>query len=248
MSKTLLLYAIAMIIACGPANAQINEFDVNKDNQVNTADVVAIYTYIIKGHNEAPKAYLTCPDNNHPHMIDLGLPSGTLWACCNVGASQPEDYGNYFAWGETSGKSIYNANTYTYYNSYSGFVNIGSDIAGTVYDVARERWGVKWQMPDYTQIHELVDNVRAYNVTGKWTTSRGVYGIELKGANGGRIFIPASGSRLDGQILSQGSWGYFWSSKYHQGSYSYFVKFSDNRFDWDVDTRSKGYPVRPVAK
>ena len=48
-----------------------------------------------------------CPDNNHPHMIDLGLPSGTKWACCNVGASKPEDQGGYFAWGETEEKSEY---------------------------------------------------------------------------------------------------------------------------------------------
>lgn len=83
-----------------------------------------------------------CPDENHPHMIDLGLPSGTKWACCNVGASNPEDYGNYYAWGETQPKSVYNSVTYLYCTGQDidgdgwidknlSFVNIGSDIAGT---------------------------------------------------------------------------------------------------------------------
>ena len=57
------------------------------------------------------KSYLTCPDNNHPHIIDLGLPSGTKWACCNVGASIPEGYGYYYAWGETETKDHYDWNT-----------------------------------------------------------------------------------------------------------------------------------------
>ena len=57
---------------------------------------------------------LSCPDNNHPHMIDLGLPSGTKWACCNVGAHSPEEYGGYYAWGEISEKPVYNEVTYLY--------------------------------------------------------------------------------------------------------------------------------------
>ena len=57
-------------------------------------------------------SYKKCPDNNHPHMIDLGLPSGTLWACCNVGATKQEECGSYFAWGETKEKDLYNESTY----------------------------------------------------------------------------------------------------------------------------------------
>ncbi len=86
----------------------------------------------------------TCPDGNHPHMIDLGLPSGTKWACCNVGASKPEDYGNYYAWGETQPKSVYDEDTYAYYQNGS-YVNIGSDIAGTGYDAATANWGAPWR-------------------------------------------------------------------------------------------------------
>lgn len=56
---------------------------------------------------DAPVAYTSCPDSHHPHLIDLGLPSGTKWACCNVGAQKPEDYGGYYAWGETAEKNSY---------------------------------------------------------------------------------------------------------------------------------------------
>ena len=59
----------------------------------------------------------SCPDNKHPHMIDLGLPSGTKWACCNIGAEKPEGYGGYYAWGETQTKSTYNDDTYLYYKN-----------------------------------------------------------------------------------------------------------------------------------
>lgn len=111
-----------------------------------------------------------CPDNNHPHMIDLGLPSGTKWACCNVGANAPEEYGNYYAWGETQPKSVYGWSTYQYgyYNydgDYSHLVNIGSDIAGTGYDAATANWGAPWRMPSKAQCDELINNT-----TSVWTT------------------------------------------------------------------------------
>lgn len=86
----------------------------------------------------------SCPDDNHPHMIDLGLPSGTKWACCNVGATKPEEYGGYYTWGETEEKSVYDWSTCKYWTDSNGdgyaddyeFTNLGSDIAGTGYDVA----------------------------------------------------------------------------------------------------------------
>ena len=89
-----------------------------------------------------------CPDNNHPHMIDLGLPSGTKWACCNVGASKPEDYGDYYAWGEvnewgdiTGSKNDYSWKTYAYCDgSEEGCFFLGNDIAKTNWDAAHVKW------------------------------------------------------------------------------------------------------------
>ena len=76
-------------------------------------------------------SYFSCSDSHHPHAIDLGLPSGTKWACCNVGATTPERYGGYYAWGETGEKTSYYESNYGYYNTSTGYADIGSDIAGT---------------------------------------------------------------------------------------------------------------------
>ena len=108
-----------------------------------------------------------CPDDHHPHQIDLGLPSGTKWACCNVGADKPEAYGGYYAWGETEEKDVYNDVTYQYstgedgngdgyyddyhvetsFDVYGVWQSLGDDIAGSQYDVAQVKWGGDWQMP-----------------------------------------------------------------------------------------------------
>ena len=192
----------------------------------------------------------TCPDANHPHMIDLGLPSGTKWACCNVGASMPEGYGNYYAWGETSPKSVYNWDTYQYgyYNGdgdYSHLVNIGSDIAGTQYDAATANWGAPWRMPSLTQISELQDNC-----TSTWTTQNGVAGRKFTGPNGGTIFLPAAGYRRDGEFGYAGSYGNYWSSTLNESypNYAYYLSFSSGyayRYGYG---RTYGYTVRPVRQ
>ena len=88
------------------------------------------------------KAYLSCPDNNHPHMIDLGLVSGKKWACCNVGAGGPTGTGNYYAWGETMAKMDYSIYTYKCSDGTRASCHfLGNDIAGTCYDVAHVKWG-----------------------------------------------------------------------------------------------------------
>ncbi len=157
--------------------------------------------------NNGGGGFKSCPDSNHPHMIDLGLPSGTLWACCNVGASKPEEYGNYYAWGETQPKSVYDSDNYQLYNSNTGYVNCGSDIAGTSYDAATANWGAPWRMPSKAQINELLNNT-----TSTWTTENGVYGRKFTGSNGGTVFLPAAGNRWNSGLRYAGSGGFCWSS------------------------------------
>lgn len=183
----------------------------------------------------------TCPDANHPHAIDLGLPSGTKWACCNVGASAPEGYGNYYAWGETSPKSVYNWETYQYYNN--GYVNIGSDIAGTSYDAATANWGAPWRMPSLTQIQELLNNT-----TSTWTTENGVYGRKFVGPNGGTIFFPAAGGRWDSDLFDAGTYGNYWSSTLHESGpyYACGLYFRSGYVRWSFGSRLDGRSVRPV--
>ena len=198
----------------------------------------------------------TCPDNNHPHAIDLGLPSGTKWCCMNVGASSPEQYGGYYAWGETSEKSVYNWGTYLYatggedtngdglIDTNFSLVNIGSDIAGTSYDVAHVRMGGSWRMPSIAQQEELIDNC-----TRTLTQQNGVYGVLVTGNNGGQLFLPAAGSRWDGVLYYAGSYGNYWSSSLSPGgdNWAFFLDFDSGSWSWSIDSRSFGYSVRAVC-
>ena len=154
------------------------------------------------------EGYLSCPDANHPHMIDLGLPSGTLWACCNVGASAPEQYGNYYAWGETQPKSVYDWSTYSHCDgSPNTCHSIGSDIAGTKYDAATANWGIPWQMPTIEQYREITNNCSSI-----WLTQNGVIGRKFTGPNGGTIFLPAGGYSWESGFGNVGLYGDYWSS------------------------------------
>lgn len=197
---------------------------------------------------EKESSYLSCPDDHHPHLIDLGLPSGTKWACCNVGASNPEGYGNYYAWGETHPKSVYIWETYQYgYYNYDGdsshMVNIGSDIAGTDYDAATVNWGAPWCMPSLEQCKELINNC-----TFSWTTQNGVYGRKLTGKNSGTIFLPAAGRRWDSSLESEGSGGNYWSSSFNENPLrAYYLWFGIRGLMYtDYIARSFGHTVRPV--
>ena len=187
---------------------------------------------------------LTCPDDNHPHAIDLGLPSGTKWCCCNVGASTPEGYGGYYAWGETSEKSVYRWDTYAYYNSNTGYVNIGSDIAGSGYDAATVNMGAPWRMPSHEQQMELWSNC-----TRQRTQKNGVNGFLVTGPSGGQIFLPAAGFSWYGDLHYAGSYGYYWSSSlnpYYRGS-AYCLSYNsvDGGWGWGYN-RSYGQSVRAV--
>ncbi len=191
------------------------------------------------------KAYAECPDGNHPHLIDLGLPSGTKWACCNVGASKPEASGGYYAWGETEESAAYNADTYLYYNSKNGWIHIGDDISGTEYDVARAKWGVPWRMPSLDEMKELRDKC-----TREWTRLNGVNGIRVTGPNGNSIFLPAAGHRWDDDLNGYGSCGCYWSGTLGSDGESSAcdLGFGSGYWSWDYDDRYYGFSVRPVAE
>lgn len=191
--------------------------------------------------DDTPVAYLSCPDANHPHLIDLGLPSGTKWACCNVGAQKPEDYGGYYAWGETTEKSSYTSGNYL--DGKGTYYDIGSDIAGTQYDAATANWGSPWMMPNKEQMEELQNKC-----TSEWTTENGVNGRRFTASNGASIFLPAAGSRSNGRLDYAGSSGYYWPSTHHWSyrSYAWTLFFYRGDMYTGDSFRPIGQSVRPV--
>ncbi len=183
-----------------------------------------------------------CPDNNHPHMIDLGLPSGTKWACCNVGATNPQSYGNYYAWGETYTKTSYLWQYYAYGSNRDNCRHLNYDIAGSGYDVARQKWGGSWQMPSSMQVKELKDKC-----TCVWTTYNGVKGALITGPNRNKIFLPAAGGVTGEDKTLVGFDGQYWSSSQSHGD-AYTMRVSKASFDVSSEARLTGFPVRPVVE
>lgn len=123
-------------------------------------------------------------------VVDLGL--SVYWASCNLGAESPEEFGNYYAWGETSPKSKYSKENYSFYNSSTdNYIDIGDNISGTEYDAATVNIGSDWRMPTKEQLQELLDNC-----TWEWTQVKEVNGYRITGKNGKSIFIPSTGYKL----------------------------------------------------
>ena len=159
-----------------------------------------------------------CPDGNHPHAIDMG--GGILWACCNVGASSPAEYGSYFAWGETKIKDYCNLRNYkwckrkrknyllTKYctSSYKGIVDNRTQLELSD-DAAWINWGAPWRIPVVNEIWDLFDNC-----TWTWTTIGDVKGRLVTAPNGNRIFLPAAGFSGDMGPAGIDWFGSYWSS------------------------------------
>lgn len=188
--------------------------------------------------------------------VDLGL--SVKWANCNVGAKSPEEYGGYYAWGETEEKGNYAETSYKYFRDLDGdgdyydddenWINIGSCISGTSYDVARVKCGGGWRMPTLDEIKELFDKC-----SWQWATVNGKDGQKVTGPNGNFIFLPAAGFRDDTNFAGRGSYGYYWSGtlyeKYSHSAHSFYFYSDDygEDYDWRSDFRTYGHPVRPVT-
>ena len=174
--------------------------------------------------------------NGH-QWVDLGL--SVKWATCNVGASSPSDYGNYYAWGETRTKS-----EYTEDNCSTNGVDLG-DISGDVrYDAARANWGGTWRLPTQAEMQELIGKC-----TWTWTSQGGHDGYRVTGPNGSSIFLPAAGYRRGSSLYYAGDDGFYWSSTPYESdarrAYCLYFYSSDLGLYWD--DRSHGQSVRPVS-
>ena len=214
--------------------------------------------------------------NGHEY-VDLGLPSGTLWAKCNIGANSPEEYGDYYAWGETETKTKYNESEYKYYASITestldadGF-DIKTEYKGYIKYVPMSKssdYGYKGFYDDKTEL-ELDDDVAHVkwggdwrmptkaeqdelrnNCTWDWKELKGVKGYKVTGANGKFIFLPAAGYRYNSSLDNVGGYGYYWSSSLYE-SYpydAYDLYFLSSYVGWDDYYRYGGQSVRAVRR
>ena len=171
--------------------------------------------------------------NGHKY-VDLGL--SVKWATCNIGASSPSDYGDYFAWGEDETKSTYDKDNSSTY----GRTNY------TFRDAAKKKWGGTWRMPTADEFQELLDNC-----TWTWTTQGSHYGYRVTSKkNGNSIFLPAAGGRYGSSLSNDGTGGYYWSSTPYASysNYAYYLYFCSSGRGVYYSYRCYGRSVRPVSE
>ena len=203
-------------------------------------------------------SFTTINDEQHTY-VDLGLPSGTLWATCNVGADTPEDYGDYFAWGEIQPKDTYNWSTYQYcmgsYNTltkycysssygYNGFTDNLTTLLPED-DAATANWGSGWRMPTKEEFQELSNNT-----TVTWTQQNGINGRLFTASNGNSLFLPAAGCRWDDELGYVGHDGNYWSSSLNSDNprYAWYLFFDSGYGSATNPYRIFGFSVRPVRE
>ncbi len=193
-------------------------------------------------------------NHNGYEYVDLGL--SVKWATCNVGASKPWEYGDYYAWGETETKSDYSWETYKYckgtktsMTKYCKDSKYGTVDNKTLLDpeddVAHVKWGGSWRMPTMAEQDELFDKCK-----WSWTTQNGVKGYKVTSKkNGNSIFLPAAGYRNGSSLNDAGAYGYYWSSSLYSGysNYAYRLYFYSGSVDWNSYYRYYGQSVRPVC-
>ncbi len=199
----------------------------------------------------------TCGQNGQVvgvQAVDLGL--SVKWANMNMGAKYIEDYGNYYAWGETATKEYYDRSTYFDFNDGGNtFTKYNNDGGKTVLDpeddAAHVNWGGSWRMPTKAEWNELYDNC-----TWKWTTQNGINGYKVTSNKAGYtdkfIFLPAAGGRSGSELSDVGSFGGYWSSSLYENDSNnalFFYFYSDYKSLYHYLSyldRYYGLSVRPV--
>ena len=228
----------------------------------NMTDLQPSTTYYVRAYatNDVGTAYgeevsfTTNRTENGYGYVDLGL--SVKWATCNVGANNPEDYGDYFAWGETTTKDTYNWGNYKYcngsettltkYNTSSSYGTVDNNTQLELSDdAARANWGGSWRMPTDDELTELWEQC-----TWTWTTQNGVNGYKVTSkTNGNSIFLPAAGIRYDSSFSATGSAGDYWSSSLNtvNPSFAWCVGFYAGGVHRNDSSRCVGRSVRPVC-
>ena len=249
----ILICGVVIATQCSLVSAQTTQMKMWKDGKVaityTDVDSVAFETsaedekqdlgggvYLINGHK----------------FVDLGLPSGLLWAETNVGAETAAGDGKYYAWGETTPKTEYNEGSY-FDSDYANYPTSGKTTLEKQHDAAYVNWGSSCRMPTNDEFGELLDS---NNCIWEWVSMATTDGSSINGykvtstKNGNSIFLPPSGIRGNGDLDGHGSCGYYWSSThYPYNSYdAYFLYFNSSYHGQHCNRRYYGYTVRPVAE
>ena len=236
MKKSLLILAIVsvagMLASCNGKTAEATS------EEENTNVVEESTTGSLAGHD----------------WVDLGLPSGTKWATCNVGANSPEEFGDYFAWGEPSTKVNYEWTTYSMCkgsdNTLIKYCNVSkygdndfTDKLTTLEsadDAATASWGKEWRIPTSDELQELLDKC-----TWTWKDN----GYEVKGVNGNTIFFPLPGSKSGQALFDDGKRAHYWSNLVHPDypCYAYDIYLDSTSHKMNYEDRNYGNSIRPVC-
>lgn len=241
------IFSLLMLVACSVCmNAQVVKMHVWKNGSYTVCSVedVDSITFVVSDAASNYKA------------VDLGLPSGTLWADRNVGADAPEAYGDYFAWGEVTPKTEYNWSTYKWCNGssssmtkyciHSSFGTVdGKTVLDLEDDAAYVNMGAEWRMPTISEQYELLENC-----TWTWTTQNGVYGRKVTGSNGNSIFLPAAGYRGSSGLGSAGSSGCYLPSSLRESDSdrANHLDFDSGFYGTSCFFRYVGLSVRAVVR
>lgn len=243
----LLVFAFGMTVAsCG------EEDEIKPDTEQGTDGSTEGDSENESGENDPSGGGQSTPD----YAVDLGLPSGTLWADRNVGAESPEDYGDYFAWGETAPKDIWGWSTYKWCNGDNfsltkycpnktyGFNEFhdGKTILDPEDDAATVNMGSRWRMPTEMEIKELKDNC-----SWAWVSQNDVFGRKVTGPNGNSIFLPAAGYNTSEEASK---YGYYWSNSLggSNPNDAWYLDFGEEYYGAHYNRRLYGCSVRAVVQ
>jgi len=258
MIKTLLIAVASMTYAsCAWSQGIIVYKSDGTTERLSYAAIDSIVTYADYKEKE-DKNEDNDDDQNKDELheaVDLGL--SVKWASCNVGASSPEDYGGYYAWGETEEKTNYVWSTYKWckgsFDSLTKYCtnrNYGTVDNKTTLDpeddVAHVKWGGDWRMPTLTEIKELCEKC-----SWQWTEVNGVSGQKVTGPNGNSIFLPYAGQRDGAEVKYRGSSGAYWSDTLDitystTNTHVYYLYIYNS--EWSFASRFLGLTVRPVKE
>lgn len=272
--KKIILAVLSLVVMASYANAQVTmriEMENGKQMDFPVSTVKQVTWITNESSSDTPDV-----SPSGVQAVDLGLPSGIKWANMNIGAESPEDYGDYFAWGETTGykdgKNNFSEDTYKYYLKTTEKDKDGFDVTTSGYtkyvtkkDASKNGYDgfyddkavlepeddaayVNWG-GDWRMPTKKEQDELLNGCTWEWAELKGVKGYKVIGPNGNFIFLPAAGFRYDSGLGNAGSYGYYWSSSLHSGySYdAYYLYFSSGDWRWDYRIRYRGHSVRAVC-